>query len=127
MAASIRSTATTLEPGEPTALFQTRKPGGGQNVIGRSHQYDVASDGLEMVASAWPSHGQLRRAYLEPTNEATYRGQALSPRSKCLSKLANFWESVQSIMGATATFLSRFNVLSLPLKVMHQCVPMKLL
>jgi Tol biopolymer transport system component len=49
MAASIRATATTLEAGAPAALFQTRRLGGGVNVIGRSHQYDVARDGRFLV------------------------------------------------------------------------------
>ena len=43
MAVSIRATATTLDAGVPAALFQTRRLGGGSNVIGRSHQYDVAA------------------------------------------------------------------------------------
>ena len=45
MAVSIRTTATTLDAGVPAALFQTHRLGGGSNVIGRSHQYDVAADG----------------------------------------------------------------------------------
>lgn len=49
MAVDIRRTATTLEPGVPTALFQTRRLGGGLNVIGRSHQYDVALDGRFLI------------------------------------------------------------------------------
>jgi eukaryotic-like serine/threonine-protein kinase len=59
MAAPIRAGATVLEPGEPLALFQTRRLGGGLNVIGRSHQYDVARDGrflinVESEAAATP-------------------------------------------------------------------------
>ena len=49
MAASIRTTATTLDAGVPAALFQTRRLGGGSNVIGRSHQYDVAADGRFLI------------------------------------------------------------------------------
>jgi hypothetical protein len=59
MAAGIRRTATTIEAGVPGALFQTRRLGGGSNVIGRSHQYDVARDGRFLInvdtqASATP-------------------------------------------------------------------------
>jgi hypothetical protein len=49
MAVSI-SAKTTIEAGLPTALFQTRKVGGGLNVINRGHQYDVAPDGRFLVA-----------------------------------------------------------------------------
>jgi hypothetical protein len=49
MAVSIRATATTLDGGVPTALFQTRRLGGGSNMIGRSHQYDVAADGRFLI------------------------------------------------------------------------------
>ena len=49
MAVSIRTTATTLNTGVPAALFQTRRLGGGSNVIGRSHQYDVAADGRFLI------------------------------------------------------------------------------
>ena len=49
MAVSIRATGSQLEPGTPVALFQTRKLGGGSNVIGRSHQYDVARDGRFLI------------------------------------------------------------------------------
>jgi eukaryotic-like serine/threonine-protein kinase len=49
MASPIRTTATGLEPGEPVTLFQTRRLGGGLNVIGRSHQYDVARDGRFLI------------------------------------------------------------------------------
>jgi hypothetical protein len=45
MAVPISATATRFEAGTPTALFQTRRVGGGANVVGRSHQYDVAPDG----------------------------------------------------------------------------------
>jgi Tol biopolymer transport system component len=49
MTASIRAAAITLEAGAPAALFQTRRLGGGLNVIGRSHQYDVARDGRFLI------------------------------------------------------------------------------
>jgi Tol biopolymer transport system component len=49
MAVSIRATGTTIEAGAPAALFQTRKVGGGLNVISRGHQYDVAPDGRFLV------------------------------------------------------------------------------
>jgi hypothetical protein len=37
------------EAGVPMALFQTRRMGGGSNVIGRSHQYDVTRDGRFLI------------------------------------------------------------------------------
>jgi Tol biopolymer transport system component len=49
MAVPIRATATSVDAGAPTALFQTRRLGGGMNVIGRSHQYDVARDGRFLI------------------------------------------------------------------------------
>jgi Tol biopolymer transport system component len=49
MAVSIRATATRLEAGVPATLFQTRRLGGGLNVIGRSHQYDVTRDGRFLI------------------------------------------------------------------------------
>ena len=49
MGVSIRATATMLDAGVPAALFQTRRLGGGSNVIGRSHQYDVAADGRFLI------------------------------------------------------------------------------
>ncbi len=49
MAVSIRTTTTSVDAGVPTALFQTRRLGGGANVIGRSHQYDVARDGRFLI------------------------------------------------------------------------------
>jgi Tol biopolymer transport system component len=49
MAVPIRATAPTIEAGVPTALFQTRRVGGGLNVIGRGHQYDVTADGRFLV------------------------------------------------------------------------------
>lgn len=49
MAVPIRATAATLDAGVPAPLFQTRRLGGGSNVIGRSHQYDVAADGRFLI------------------------------------------------------------------------------
>jgi serine/threonine protein kinase/Tol biopolymer transport system component len=49
MSASIRANATAVDSGAPTPLFQTRRLGGGLNVIGRSHQYDVARDGRFLI------------------------------------------------------------------------------
>jgi hypothetical protein len=49
MAVPISATATMIEAGTPTALFQTRRVGGGANVVGRSHQYDVAPDGRFLI------------------------------------------------------------------------------
>jgi Tol biopolymer transport system component len=49
MAVSIRATATTIDAGAPAVLFQTHRLGGGSNVIGRSHQYDVAADGRFLI------------------------------------------------------------------------------
>ena len=49
MAVPIRGAATTVEADVPAMLFQTRRLGGGSNVIGRSHQYDVARDGRFLI------------------------------------------------------------------------------
>jgi serine/threonine protein kinase len=49
MAASIRTIASALDADPPTALFQTRRLGGGSNVIGHSHQYDVTADGRFLI------------------------------------------------------------------------------
>jgi dipeptidyl aminopeptidase/acylaminoacyl peptidase len=49
MAVSIRATPTMVEASVPTPLFQTRRLGGGSNVIGRGHQYDVARDGRFLI------------------------------------------------------------------------------
>ena len=49
MAVAIRSTPAALEAGAPARLFQTRRLGGGSNVIGRSHQYDVTRDGRFLI------------------------------------------------------------------------------
>jgi Tol biopolymer transport system component len=59
MAVPIRATAAAIDAGAPVALFQTRRVGGGSNVIGRGHQYDVNRDGrflinVEAEASAPP-------------------------------------------------------------------------
>lgn len=48
MAAPIASTSTTLEPGTPVALFQTRIVGGGVE-NGQGPQYDVARDGRFLI------------------------------------------------------------------------------
>ena len=48
MAVPITASGTTLEPGAPVALFQTRISGGGTDVsVGR--QYDVAADGRFLI------------------------------------------------------------------------------
>ena len=49
MAVPIRGTATMVEAGPPVTLFATRRLGGGLNVIGRSHQYDVDADGRFLI------------------------------------------------------------------------------
>ncbi|MEP6918761.1 MAG: protein kinase, partial [Acidobacteriota bacterium] len=49
MAVPIRTTAAMVEAGAPTMLFQTRRVGGGANVIGRGHQYDVTRDGRFLI------------------------------------------------------------------------------
>jgi Tol biopolymer transport system component len=49
MAVPIHATAKTMQAGVPSALFQTRKVGGGLNVISRGHQYDVAPDGRFLI------------------------------------------------------------------------------
>jgi hypothetical protein len=49
MAVAVTTTTTMLDAGGPVALFQTRRLGGGSNVIGRSHQYDVAADGRFLI------------------------------------------------------------------------------
>ena len=49
MAASIRAKTTMVDAGVPSPLFQTRRVGGGSNVIGRGHQYDVARDGRFLI------------------------------------------------------------------------------
>ena len=48
MAAPVTATGTTLEPGTPVALFQTRIVGGG-TVSGQGRQYDVAHDGRFLI------------------------------------------------------------------------------
>jgi Tol biopolymer transport system component len=52
LAVRIRATATAVEPGAPAILFQTQRVGGGLNVIGRSHQYDVTADGRFLINTA---------------------------------------------------------------------------
>jgi dipeptidyl aminopeptidase/acylaminoacyl peptidase len=49
MAAAIRRTTTAPEAAVPVALFRTRRVGGGGNVIGRGHQYDVTRDGRFLI------------------------------------------------------------------------------
>jgi Tol biopolymer transport system component len=49
MAVPISVTTPTFEAGAPTTLFQTRRVGGGENVVGRGHQYDVAPDGRFLI------------------------------------------------------------------------------
>jgi hypothetical protein len=49
MAVPIHTTATMLDAGGAAPLFQTRRLGGGSNVIGRSHQYDVAANGRFLI------------------------------------------------------------------------------
>jgi hypothetical protein len=49
MAVPIRRTQTTLSADSPVALFKTRRVGGGVNVIGYGHQYDVAPDGRFLI------------------------------------------------------------------------------
>jgi serine/threonine protein kinase len=51
-AVRIRATETTLEPGAPAILFQTQRVGGGLNVIGRSHQYDVTAERRFLINTA---------------------------------------------------------------------------
>jgi eukaryotic-like serine/threonine-protein kinase len=49
MAAPIRRTSTTLSADAPVTLFKTRRVGGGVNIIGYGHQYDVAPDGRFLI------------------------------------------------------------------------------
>ena len=49
MAVSTPATASSVEAGVPVPLFQTRRLGGGLNVIGRGHQYDVTRDGRFLI------------------------------------------------------------------------------
>ena len=49
MAASIAASGTALQPGLPTALFQTRIALGGTEVVGTRQQYDVAPDGRFLI------------------------------------------------------------------------------
>ena len=49
MAVVVRRTPTMLSADAPLALFKTRRVGGGVNVIGHGHQYDVAPDGRFLI------------------------------------------------------------------------------
>ena len=49
MAVPMRRTQTTLSADTPVALFRTRRVGGGVNVIGYGHQYDVTPDGRFLI------------------------------------------------------------------------------
>jgi serine/threonine protein kinase len=49
IAVPIGEMAATIEPGTPAILFQTQRLGGGMNVIGRGHQYDVTADGRFLI------------------------------------------------------------------------------
>ena len=42
-------TGQTIEPGVPVPLFPTRIVGGGGNLAGYRHQYDVAPDGRFLI------------------------------------------------------------------------------
>jgi hypothetical protein len=49
MAVPIRRTPTRLSADTPVGLFKTRRVGGGVNVIGYGHQYDVAPNGRFLI------------------------------------------------------------------------------
>jgi serine/threonine protein kinase/Tol biopolymer transport system component len=49
MVSAIRTTAARIEIGVPETLFQTHRLGGGRNVIGHGHQYDVTADGRFLI------------------------------------------------------------------------------
>jgi eukaryotic-like serine/threonine-protein kinase len=49
MAARVRQSGATLAADMPVPLFKTRRVGGGVNVIGYGHQYDVAPDGRFLI------------------------------------------------------------------------------
>jgi serine/threonine protein kinase len=49
MAVRIRRTPTAISADMPVRLFKTRRMGGGVNVIGYGHQYDVAPDGRFLI------------------------------------------------------------------------------
>jgi eukaryotic-like serine/threonine-protein kinase len=51
MAASIMTTASTIVPGTPVSLFQTRIQGGGDDNNRQGRQYDVAPDGRFLINS----------------------------------------------------------------------------
>ena len=50
MSAPVTATATTLEPGTPAALFETRIYGGGTD-NGQGRQYDVTRDGRFLITT----------------------------------------------------------------------------
>jgi len=58
MAVPIRRTRTTLSADAPVALFKTRRVGGGVNVIGSGHEYDVAPDGRFLINVEPESNGR---------------------------------------------------------------------
>jgi len=49
MAVPVQATPTTFEAAAPTALFKTRRLGGGLNVIANGPQYDVTRDGRFLI------------------------------------------------------------------------------
>jgi len=49
MAVRLRRTPTSISADTPVRLFKTRRVGGGVNVIGYAHQYDVAPDGRFLI------------------------------------------------------------------------------
>jgi serine/threonine protein kinase len=49
MAAGIRAATAQINVTAPVALFQTQRMGGGRNVIGHGHQYDVTVDGRFLI------------------------------------------------------------------------------
>jgi serine/threonine protein kinase len=49
MAAGVRAATSHLDVAPPAALFQTQRMGGGLNVIGHGHQYDVTADGRFLI------------------------------------------------------------------------------
>ena len=77
MAVSIRATATTIEAGVPTTLFQTRRLGGGSNVIGRGHQY--------RCRSGWPVPHQRRRGVQRSADHAADELEAIDSGRDSLS------------------------------------------
>jgi Tol biopolymer transport system component len=49
MAVTISAKGSAFEASPPTALFQTRRAGGGSNIVGRGPQYDVTPDGHFLI------------------------------------------------------------------------------